>query len=677
MGDSKNATDWSGMSDAQPIVLSDLQVYSYTILGVTSLLAGLVLLLAYARVRVLREPPGMLIFWQCVGQTMVDFHWAYAGLFYVGNSQLEDSFACRFHGLAALYCYFLTWNYTLALSLEIFSKVRNPLRHSYRHKSWVYHSASQLSCIALTVAVGSTGASGIAVDNTCFIRDGSWAESLMLLLVLFYFPLCVSLVIAAIRQMRHSPAVRSTLITRYMWFVIVCCILYAPSCLDHLLQLPYINIDNKGLREAAVVMGSSAGLILDLMRLYDPSVIDKLKQWLCRNSPKRSISLSESSPIIPLFEDYRHSRGSSFYETLFFQQIIEESVISTLISLNLIYDKLTPAGKYQYEQFPQEFPWPESYYTQENTWKLTNSDLGSIPGIELLSSRSNSQLVPTFQAEITERAPLVLSHLKRLDGISNLDLARSFSPLLNVMSLQENLGNRGGRSDSFLYYSYDRRFLLKTLSKSEANVLKMDLLPDFHRHKAEKTSLLSSIYGIFSIKCNNSACFEVIILRNIVQREGQIVSKYDIKGSVADRKVLGQREQPEPLQVCKDVDFRNVQKELYLGEEEKRRLYEAIQGDVGMLRDRNIMDYSLLVAIGVRDEEEPSSIHTYLGTGKDRGYVYYIGLIDFLQVFNRTKRFESFSKQLRGVKATDLSAINSDDYAARFLAFLEDILRLT
>ena len=389
MGDSRNSTDWSGMSDAHPIVLSNLQIYSYTVLGVTSLIAGLVLLLAYARIRVLREPPGMLIFWQCVGQTMVDFHWAYAGLYFVASEKLEDSIACRFHGLASLYCYFLTWNYTLALSLEIFSKVRNPLRHSYRHKSWIYHSASHLSCIALTAAVGSTGASGIAVDNTCFIRDGSWAESLMVLLVVFYFPLCLALVISAIRQMRHSPAVRSTLITRYMWFVLACCILYAPSCLDHLLQLPIINIDNLQLRQAAVVMGSSAGLILDLMRLYDPSVIERVKLWLCRSRGKRHLSLSESSPIIPLFEGERHSRGSSLYETLFFKEIIEESVISTLLSLNLIYDKLTPPPRYQSEQFPTSFPWPDSFYSQENTWSLASCDLPCIPGIELLYSRSN------------------------------------------------------------------------------------------------------------------------------------------------------------------------------------------------------------------------------------------------------------------------------------------------
>ena len=174
--------------------------------------------------------------------------------------------------------------------------------------------------------------------------------------------------------MRHSPAVRSTLITRYMWFVLACCLLYTPSCLDHLLQLPYIEVDNLQLRQAAVVMGSSAGLILDLMRLYDPSVVERVKQWLCRRRGERL--LSESSPIIPLFEgEKRQSRGSSFYETLFFKEIIEESVISTLLSLNLIYDKLTPPTRYQSEQFPAALPWPESFYTQQNTWSLASCDL--------------------------------------------------------------------------------------------------------------------------------------------------------------------------------------------------------------------------------------------------------------------------------------------------------------
>lgn len=171
MGDSKNSTDWSDMRDADTIKLSELQVYSYTVLGLVSLAAGLVLLVAYVRVKVLREPPGMLIFWQCVGQTMVDFHWVYAGLYYLSTSyrphrHISDSFSCRLTGLISLYFYFLTWNYTLCLSFEIYCKVRNPLRHSYRRKSLMYHSMSHISCIALVAVIGATNASGVSVSHT-------------------------------------------------------------------------------------------------------------------------------------------------------------------------------------------------------------------------------------------------------------------------------------------------------------------------------------------------------------------------------------------------------------------------------------------------------------------------------------------------------------------------------
>ena len=268
------------------------------------------------------------------------------------------------------------------------------------------------------------------------------------------------------------------------------------------------------------------------------------------------------------------------------------------------------------------------------------------------------------------------AHLKAIDGVTNSDLAKSFSPLLNVMSLEDNLGNRGGRSDSFLYFSYDRRFILKTLSKSESSLLKSTLLPLFHRHKSTRSSLLSSIYGIFSIRCNNTACFDIIILRNIVQNESQVTTKFDIKGSLTDRRVLADRQQPEPLQVCKDVDFINIQKELYLEKLTRDQLFATVKSDVGLLKELNIMDYSLLVAIAGREAEVAASPHVFQGVGKDRACTYYIGLIDFLQVFNRKKRLESFSKQLRGSRAAHISSINSEDYAERFVAFVGKILRV-
>ena len=223
----------------------------------------------------------------------------------------------------------------------------------------------------------------------------------MMLLVLFYFPLSLGFLVAAFRHMRHSPAMRSSLLGRYMWFVLMCCILYAPSAIDHIFQQSFLDIDSPGLRQASVVMGSSAGLILDLMRRYDPSVVARAKAWVCRRrkDDRRPSSFEASSPIIPLFDDQdreRSQRRSSFYDTLFFKEIIQESVISTLLSLNLIYDKLTPSRGAEVAEFPVSSEWPSLYFTQENSWSLSSSDLWSIPGIELLYSRGTSLRSPVL-----------------------------------------------------------------------------------------------------------------------------------------------------------------------------------------------------------------------------------------------------------------------------------------
>lgn len=45
-------------------------------LGLSSFLSGLALLVRYWRKKALRKPPGMLVFWQCLAQTLLDLMWA-------------------------------------------------------------------------------------------------------------------------------------------------------------------------------------------------------------------------------------------------------------------------------------------------------------------------------------------------------------------------------------------------------------------------------------------------------------------------------------------------------------------------------------------------------------------------------------------------------------------------
>ena len=58
-----------------------------------------------------------------------------------------------------------------------------------------------------------------------------------------------------------------------------------------------------------------------------------------------------------------------------------------------------------------------------------------------------------------------------------------------------------GKSGAFFFFSYDRRFILKTLKKEEIPTLKA-LLFDYYNHITweNPNSLLARIYGLYEIQ---------------------------------------------------------------------------------------------------------------------------------------------------------------------------------
>lgn len=63
-------------------------------------------------------------------------------------------------------------------------------------------------------------------------------------------------------------------------------------------------------------------------------------------------------------------------------------------------------------------------------------------------------------------------------------------------------GQGAGKSGSFFFESFDKRFIIKSISSSEKKVL-LNLLDDLIQHLEQTTlnkSLLARIYGIFTIK---------------------------------------------------------------------------------------------------------------------------------------------------------------------------------
>lgn len=74
-------------------------------------------------------------------------------------------------------------------------------------------------------------------------------------------------------------------------------------------------------------------------------------------------------------------------------------------------------------------------------------------------------------------------------------------------------GEGAGASGSFFFFSFDKRFIIKTMKAAEKKIL-LDMIDDYidHIEKSNGNSLLVRIYGLFTLKTNNFAPVDFMIM---------------------------------------------------------------------------------------------------------------------------------------------------------------------
>ena len=115
-------------------------------------------------------------------------------------------------------------------------------------------------------------------------------------------------------------------------------------------------------------------------------------------------------------------------------------------------------------------------------------------------------------------------------------------------------GEGAGRSGSFFFFSHDRKFIIKTMTKHELNLM-LKMLPALAEHfKQNPDSLLSKIIGVFTVKTNSTNEVHLMLMENTLQLKNPENLKYifDLKGSKVDRKVKGCI---KPSTTLKDENF--------------------------------------------------------------------------------------------------------------------------
>jgi hypothetical protein len=153
---------------------------SYMICGILSVIVGIVVIYCYIKLHTLRKPPGMLIFFQCLGQTAIDLHWVWSAVLlckrYTVTGLFRDNSLCYIDGGLTFYLFLMSWNYSTCTSIEVLIRIKKPMGSGYMKRSPFYHAISHLMSFTLVVIIGVYDGFGESSLRTCFVAKHHWAR---------------------------------------------------------------------------------------------------------------------------------------------------------------------------------------------------------------------------------------------------------------------------------------------------------------------------------------------------------------------------------------------------------------------------------------------------------------------------------------------------------------------
>lgn len=236
-------------------------------------------------------------------------------------------------------------------------------------------------------------------------------------------------------------------------------------------------------------------------------------------------------------------------------------------------------------------------------WKASFSDLNLV---ECLQNACVSYQVPpegtpysaatsavtagrlTLPFVIEDYCPQLFAQVRRLSGISNDQVFRSLCrPDVELVEFKTN-----SRSGEFFFFSHDSRFLLKTITRREAEVL-IRMLPDMIRRFGEAPhSLLCRYLGLYHIQQTNEE-FDLLfaVMASVTQNTRPVHLAYDLKGSTRGRlSMVGEL-------VGKDLNFKRDVGTLLLSPHVAQQLMRTHSEDLEILQRHAVLDYSVLLHV--------------------------------------------------------------------------------
>lgn len=296
--------------------------------------------------------------------------------------------------------------------------------------------------------------------------------------------------------------------------------------------------------------------------------------------------------------------------------------------------------------------------------------------ISSLNKRCNPFSFANNEISLIEYAPKTFRNLRKLDNITQQTIELSFNIEDNIKPLNNFQGSEG-KSGSVFFITHDSKFIIKTISKQELNAMLNFLLENYYKLNAERSvTYLTRIYGLFTLQTGSSE-LHVVLMENIAPFNKQsLLYKFDLKGSIQGRRT--KQLFSKKGKTFKDLDYIDIKDKepnakIILETKVVRAMKKVIKEDLKILREANLMDYSLFIAVAKKEsiDKKKLLVEKRYFESKRKGFVYLIGIIDYLTFYGWKKKAEdSFKGFCKKEKLH--SAVHPKKYAERFIAFMFD-----
>ena len=183
-------------------------------------------------------------------------------------------------------------------------------------------------------------------------------------------------------------------------------------------------------------------------------------------------------------------------------------------------------------------------------------------------------------------SPFVYKKIREAFGINPADYLLCVCGNFQFLEFVSN-----SKSGQFFFYTHDRQFMIKTVSKQECKFLQL-ILPHYYAHiVANPDTLLTRFFGMHRVKPHKKRQRHFLIMSSVFYTDKFIHTVFDLKGSTQGRAATA-KEIRSGNPVYKDLDFLQQKVQMRLSLFKARQLEQQIASDVDFLRRLSIMDYS-------------------------------------------------------------------------------------